>query len=144
MEIDLHLDRRYVLSSLALLLLVSLAVVGSQVTPSATGGPQILTPERWLAVRLARQAREEAARLSRDLQDLQALMAERPDPVEAMLMAQRIYARHRDGTTATAMARRTLIEAARQVALYAAGGVDRVQVISAINQAQARLESVTP
>ncbi|GAB4519974.1 MAG: hypothetical protein Kow0047_31220 [Anaerolineae bacterium] len=144
MEIDLHLDRRYVLSSLALLLLVSLAVVGSQVTPSATGGPQILTPERWLAVRLARQAREETARLSRDLQDLQALMAERPDPVEAMLMAQRIYARHRDGTTATAMARRTLIEAARQVALYAAGGVDRVQVISAINQAQARLESVTP
>ena len=61
-----------------------------------------------------------------------------------MLLAQRIYAGHRQGTTATAPARQALIAAAEATARYASGGVPRQTAVDAINAALERIRVLTP
>lgn len=124
-------------------LLVGLALLGRGVTPVVEDAPQILTPERRQAFVLAQRARAEIGRLETDLHALQRLLlAEPPDAVEAMLLAQRIYAAQRDGTAATATARTALIDAAAAVTRYAAGGLSRQAAVEAVNAAVTRLRAL--
>ena len=151
MEIDLGFGREGAAVGIGLLvaLLIGLALLGRAVTPLAVDDAKsqpralILTPERWQAARLARQARSETEALRRDVESLRALLdGGAPDPVAAMLLAQRVYTRHRTGTSAMAAARLALIEAARVTALYASGSAPRQDAIDAFNGAQARLETL--
>jgi len=101
MEIEIGLmdgDQEKVLASviLTIVTLVGLALLRRAVIPVEAREPAILTPERWQAAAQARRARAETAQLQRDAMALRALL-ERPDPdpVQAMLLAQRVYAHHR-------------------------------------------------
>ena len=110
-------------------------------TPLEGATPVLLTPERWQGAALARQASAETTSVEADLMVLQrTLEGGKPDPVPAMLLAQRIYARHHAGASATAPARTLLIEAAAAAARYAAGSTDRTTAIEALTAAQERLK----
>ena len=144
MEIELGTwpAKRMLFGCLAVLALVGLALLGRGVTPVEADGPAVLTPVRWAAANLSRQARVETERLERDAGELRAFMAgpASPDPVRAMLLAQRLYAGHRQGTSATAGARQALIDAAATIARYASGAVTRDQAVTALNDALARIK----
>ena len=144
MEIELGgwPDKRVLLGCLAALVLVGLALLGRGVTPVEADGPTVLTPAAWAAANLSRQARAETERLQRDASELRALLASPapPDPVQALLLAQRLYAAHRQGTSATAGARQALIDAAATSARYASGAVPREQAVAALNDALARIK----
>jgi hypothetical protein len=147
MEISLNL-RQLVLGAAAICLIVLLAVVGHAVTPVAEGSPSwaprlVLTPERWEAAALARKAGAEIVRLEADGRALRAAVAAQPpDAVQAMLLAQRIYAGQRSGTAATATARAALVDAAADVARYAGGGLARQAAIEAVNAALERIQAL--
>lgn len=142
MEINLNL-RQLILGAAAIGLFVLLAVVGHAVTPVAEGSPLVLTPVRWEAAALARKAGAEIVRLEADGRALSALAAEEPpDAVQAMLLAQRIYAAQRTGTAATATARAALVAAAADVARYAGGGLSRQVAIEAVNAALERIQAL--
>jgi hypothetical protein len=148
MEINLNL-RQLALGAAAIGLIVLLAVVGHAVTPVAEGSRSwppprlVLTPERWEAAALARKAGAEIVRLEVDGRALATLAAaEPPDAVQAMLLAQRIYAGQRSGTAATATARAALVDAAAAVARYAGGGLTRQAAIEAVNAALARIRAL--
>jgi len=140
MEIDL---RQCVLGLAVLGLVVLFALIGRGVTPIEAATPVVLTPARWTALNLSRQARGEIGRLEADGQALRALLATEPvDAVQAMLLAQRIYAGYRQGTTATASARQALIAAAAAVARYAGGALTRQEAIEAVNAALQRIQAL--
>ncbi len=146
MEIDLELrpDLRHLFwGAAAIVLLAALAIIGHAVTPALETGPLVLTPERWEVAALARRAAAEIVRLEADSRALAELAAsDPPDAVQAMLLAQRIYAAQRTGTTATATARAALIDAAAAVARYASGGLDRQAAIAAVNAALERTRAL--
>ena len=143
MTLDLTLSRTQLIitSTLALVfLLAGLSVIGSRVTPVVAGEPVLLTPARWTAAALARQTRTETDRIYADAEALATLLdAPRTDPVTAMLLAQGIYARQRNGTSATAPARQALIAAAEAAARYAAGTLSERELILIVEEALYRL-----
>ena len=145
MDISLKDARPFISGALLTVLLVGLALLGHGVSPVEAGRPQLLTPERWLAAALTRQANAEIARLVADGQLVQAGPEPGPpDAIGARTLAQRIYAAHRTGTAATAPARQALIAAAEAVARCAAGGLARNDAITALNAALARIQALTP
>jgi len=144
MEISLDFGKAWK-TGLALFVALALLFVGRAATPVAADNLAILTPDRWQAAALARKAGAEIVRLAADVQALHGLAArETPDAIQAMLLAQRIYAGHRQGTTATAPARQALIAAAEATARYASGGVPRQIAVDAINAALERVRALTP
>lgn len=121
---------------LVLAMLIGFAVVGRLVTPVQAARLRVLTPDRWLAWKLEREARREMRALLEDAGRLRALVENgRPPAVDAMLLARRVYARHRTGTSATGPAREALIAAAEAVAHYATGTVTREEALDAVNRA---------
>jgi len=145
MDISLEDARPFVIGALITVLLVGLALLGHGVSPVEAGRPQLLTPERWLAAALTRQAAGEIAHLVNDVRSVREMLAkEPPDAIHAMTLAQRVYAAHRTGTAATAPARQALIAAAEAVARYAAGGLARNDAITALNAALERIQALAP
>ncbi len=143
MEISLPSNTTQGVVAALLLLCLGLGGRGYFVTPQEAGGVVLLTPERWAAIQLARQARQETVTLQKDVAQLSRLLAEeRPDPVTAMLLAQGVYARQRTGASATAPARQSAIEAAALAARYAAGTVAYEQTLDAYITAVARLRTL--
>ena len=129
-ELDLGRVRPKTVAVTLLVLLVSFGLLGAAVT-RAGAQAELLTPTRWTAAALARQAQAETSRLLADAEALRDLLEqERPDPVAAMLLAQRLYARHRDGVSATAGARQALIMAAETAARYAVGEAGRALALA--------------
>jgi hypothetical protein len=121
-----------------ILLIVALALLGRAVTPVIGGAPALLSPARWQAYGLASQARDEIRRLRNDMTELHELLqASYPDPVAALLFAQRIKADHNEvrGTGVTLPARRALILAAEVAALSASGAEPRTKAVEAYNAA---------
>ena len=144
MEISLDLGKAWQ-AGLGLFLALALLLIGRAATPVVADSPATLTPDRWQAAALARKAGAEIVRLAADVQALYDVATrETPDAIQAMLLAQQIYAGHRQGTTATAPARQTLIAAAEATARYASGGVPRQTAVDAINAALARIRVLTP
>ncbi len=128
---------------LVLAVLIAFAAVGRFVTPVDAGRVEVLTPDRWQARKLAREVRREVLALSEDGQRLRDLVEDgRPSAVDAMLLAQRIYARHRTGTSATGPAREALIAAAEAVARYATGTASRGEALDAVNRALALIREL--
>jgi hypothetical protein len=120
------------------LLLVALAFLGRAVTPTTGGVPMMLSPARWQAYGLAREAHGEILRLQNDVADLKGLLeAAHPDPVAALLFAQRVKATHSEtrGTAVTLPARRALLLAAETAALSASGAEPRAKAIETYNAA---------
>ena len=141
MELDLSRLSWPILIATLLAILIALAVFGAMVTTAQGGEPILISPERWTAARLARQAQAEAQALMHDASQLRNLLeADQPDPVAAMLLAQRLYAIHRKGTSATGGARQALIDAAEISARAAVGELSRQDAITALNDALFRIE----
>ncbi len=144
MEISLDFGKAWQ-AGLAVLVALGLLLIGRAASPVVAGSPVVLTPEYWQAAALARQARAELVRLAADAQALRDLAENAtPDAIQAMLLAQRIYAAHRGGTSATAPARQALIVAAEATARYASGGASRQTAVDAVNAALARLRALSP
>lgn len=141
MEFDFSRTSWSVLIAAPLAFLITVAIFGARVTPLQAGEPALLSPDRWTAARLARQAQAEAQALIHDASQLRRLLeANQPDPVAAMLLAQRLYANHRQGTSATGGARQALIVAGGINARYTVGELSRQAAISALNDAFDRIE----
>ena len=139
MEISLDFGRVWK-AGLGLLVLLALLLIGRAVSPIAADGPAVLTLDRWQAAVLSRKAGTEIGRLAADARTLHGLaISQTPDAIQAMVLAQHIYAGHRQGTTATAPARQALIAAAAATARYASGGVPRQTAVDAINAALERV-----
>ena len=132
--------------ALLLVVLIGFGLLGAAITPvDAQGGPVLLTAGRWTAARLARQANTETAALVQDAAELRRLLESgHPDPIAAMLLAQRLYAQHRTGSTATVAARQALIVAAEVTARYAVGAATRQKAIDAYHAAMASIEALSP
>ena len=144
MEVSLDFGKAW-RASLGVCLALALLLIGRAASPVEADRPVVLTPDRWQAAALARKAGAEIVRLAADAQALHGLAArEPPDAIQAMLLAQRIYAGHRQGTTATAPARQALTAAAEATARYASGGVPRQTAVDAVNAALARIRVLTP
>ncbi len=146
MELDLTRITWPVVAAVLLAILIGFGLLGAAVTPvDAQGEPVLLTAQRWTAARLARQAKAETEALVQDAAELRRLLErEHPDPIEAMLLAQRIYAEHRTGSTATVAARQALIAAAEVTARYAVGAATRQDAIDAYHAAMASIEALSP
>jgi hypothetical protein len=123
------------------LALAGLALLGRAVSPVESGHLVVLSPERWQAVGLQRQALAETQKLQEDISALHGLLeAGQPDPVQAMLLAERVFARQREGTSATAAARQAVTDAAAEAARYMTGASTRQQALDAYAGAVARVE----
>jgi len=146
MELDLTRITWPVVSGVILALLLGFGLLGAAVTPvDDDGQPVLLTAGRWTAARLARQANAETEALVTDAADLRNLLKrEHPDPINAMLLAQRIYAEHRTGSTATVAARQRLIAAAEVTARYAVGAASRQEAIAAYQAAMDSIQTLSP
>ncbi len=134
-ELDLTNSTAYTLAGAALLLLLALfGVVGAIATPK--GKLVYLTPSRWAAVKLQRRVNGEVERLQKDVKALRSVIAKgRPSPVDAMMLAERVYASERTGTSATAPARNAAIVAAEAVVRYSTGTGTREEAVRAVNTA---------
>lgn len=120
-----------------LFLLCGIGLLGRVISPVEAGSPVLLRPEIWQAAALARKAAAETTLIQRDLVQLHALLeAESMQPISAMLLAQRIYANQKNGTSATATARNALIDAAETNARYASGAAKRNDAIQLLTIAQ--------
>jgi len=134
-ELDLSESTIYVLGAAALLAaLLFFGAVGAAVTPK--GRLTLLTPSRWAAVKLQRRVNGEVKRLGKDVASLRkAVEKGRPNPVDSMMLAERIYAGERTGTSATAPARNAAIRAAQAVVEYSVGTQPRADAVKAVNTA---------
>jgi len=134
------------LAFLAIIIIIALllfGLVGRLVTPVHAQEAQLLTPDRWTAYKLQRQARKETEHIVKDARELRKILAaDEPDPVNAMLLAQRIYADHQDGSSATAAARGALIAAAEATVRATVGEIPRAEAVAAFNQALARIDAL--
>ena len=127
MEISLDFGKAWK-AGLGFVAALALLLIGRAASPAVADGPVVLTPDRWQAAALARKAGAEVVRLAADAQSLHDLAArETPDAIRAMLLAQQIYAGHRQGTTATTPARQALIAAAEY--LVARFGANRSSLV---------------
>jgi hypothetical protein len=152
MEISFEAERPWLIGLLLAALLLSLGVLGHTVSPVEAGRPVLLSCERWQAMALERQVRDETGRLAEDVSALQALLtplaaaddALRPDAIRALTLAQRIYTRQRSGAAATAAARQAAIAAAETIARHAAGGAEREAAVQSVNEALSRLRALAP
>jgi len=146
MELDLTRITWPVVAAALLVVVIGFGLLGAAVTPvDAQGEPVLLTAQRWTAARLARQVNAEIKALVKDAAELRRLLeSDHPDPIEAMLLAQRIYAKHRTGSTATVAARQALIAAAEVTARYAVGAAARQDAIDAYHAAIASIEALSP
>ena len=125
--------------------LIAIGLLGRVVTPRRSGEATWLTPERWQAAALEQRAQAETEILHQDYSDLRQLLeASALDPVDAMLLAQRIYADNRSGTSATAIARQSLIAAAATTAQFASGSAAQSDAVTALNLALSRIEMLSP
>jgi hypothetical protein len=147
MEIEFGAPGKQHLSAIAIvsavLLLVALAFLGRAVTPLVDGAPVLLSPVRWQAYGLAREAHAEMLLLQRDIMDLKELLgAPHADPVATLLLAQRIKATHHEarGTAVTRPARQALILAAQAAAMSASGSEPRANAVEAYNAAFAQVQ----
>ena len=145
LEIELEGGNALAFFLIAILILLPVfGLVGRFVIPIPADQPQLLTPARWTTYKLQKVANRETKTLVQDagrLHDL--LVADTPDPVEAMLVAQDIYATHETGSSAPASARGALIAAAEATVQAASGEISRDEAIVAYNTALERLEALT-
>lgn len=149
MQIELDISReiplRAVIIAGIILFILGLGGLGYVVTPIDADELVVLTPERWQAAALARQAMAEVEVVQQDLAALHRLLdAEKPDPVTAMLLAQRIYANQKTGTSATAAVRTALIDASELAARYATGAAERNRAVNAMNKVMVHLDKLLP
>jgi len=146
MELDLTRITWPVVLGALLVVALGFGLLGAAVTPvDGNDQPALLTAGRWTAARLARQANAETEALAADASDLRNLLEkEHPDPIDAMLLAQRIYAAHRTGSTATVAARQRLIAAAEVAARYAVGAASRQDAIAAYQAAMDSIQALSP
>lgn len=134
-EIELGAKKWTVIAAIAVVMVLAfMAILGRVVTPFEGGKAQLLTPGRWEGYKLARQAAKEIEMLRKDA-DALAKIIEKYDTVSAMLLAEGIYARHRQGTGATAQARNALIKAAEVAVLYACGAEEKSAAVNAYEEA---------
>ena len=145
---DIELEGGNAIIALILILILALflfGAVGKFVTPvDAAGNPSTLSPARWTSYKLQKQARKETKRLVRDAQRVQSILeSDTPDPVEAMLVAQDIYADYQTGSSATAAARGSLILAAEATVRATIGEIERDEAVAAYNAAMQRIKALS-
>lgn len=145
---ELELEGGNAIAALLITLFVALlflGLVGKFVTPvDASGSPVTLSPARWTSYKLQKQARKETQRMVRDARRIQSILeSDTPDPVQAMLTAQDIYANYQTGSSATAAARNALIVAGEATVKATIGEIDRNQAIAAYQTAMDRIKALS-
>jgi len=146
MEIELpELPRWAPPVAAAVLLLAALAglgALGRSVSPVADGRPRPISWADWEAWKTRRAFQAELRRLRQDLEEIAALVQGDPDPVRAQIAAERIFARHREGTSLSAPAREALMAAARAAVRWSVGAADREEALRAVAEAAARIQAL--
>ena len=145
---DIELEGASAIAVILVILIMALllfGLVGKFVTPvNAVGNPVVLSPVRWTSYKLQKQARKETRSMVRDAQRIQRILeSDTPDPVEAMLTAQDIYADYQTGSSATAAARNALTIAAETTVKATIGEIDRDEAVAAYHDAMNRIHALS-
>jgi hypothetical protein len=130
---------------IAIIGLLLFGLVGRFVTPvDAAGEPQWLTPAQWPGYKPQTETHGETERLVEDARRIQRILeSETPDPVQAMLVAQEIYANYQTGSSATAAARIALIAAAEATVKATVGEIPRDEAITSYQRAKERIHALS-
>jgi len=124
-----------------ILVLIGLATIGARVTPAnADGSPKVLSWQDWRLIQAERAYHAELAILQEDAAQLANMLEERPSPVSAQILAERIAKHTKSGDASLATARETLLIAALSVRDWSAGTLDRYTAVLAVQNAFALLQ----
>jgi hypothetical protein len=133
--LEINLSRRalrWILAAAALLILISLSVLGRFHTPDP---PHVIWWEDWTQWKVEHRYRQELARMKGDLAELAETLQGRPDPVRAELAAARMEQRYTSGLGLLEGQREVAIGAALAVRDWAAGYGTYDAAVEAVNQA---------
>lgn len=143
-EVDLRGERltiwRTTAIAMLILVLIGLGAIGVRVTPvTADNSPKLLSWQVWRLLQAERAYHAELSVLQEDAVQLANMLEERPSPVAAQILAERIAKHAETGDASLAAARETLLAAALNVRDWSAGTLDRDTAVQSVEGAFALL-----
>jgi hypothetical protein len=143
-EVDLRGERltiwRTTAIAMLILVLIGLGAIGARVTPvTADNSPKLLSWQDWRLLQAERAYHAELSVLQEDAVQLANMLEERPSPVAAQILAERIAKHAETGDASLAAARETLLAAALNVRDWSAGTLDRDTAVQSVEGAFALL-----
>ncbi len=139
-EVDLRGERltawRVAAIIILILTLVGLGAIGVRVTPvTADDSPKLLSWQDWRLLQAERAYRAELAVLQENATQLANMLEERPSPVAAQILAERVAKNTETGDPSLAAAREMLLMAALNVRDWSAGTLDRDTAVQSVEDA---------
>jgi hypothetical protein len=122
MELDLSGHRLQLIFLTVSVLLLGVGWIGHAYLPS---GDKFLTRTEWQFLKASLAYRKELSRLQASTETLANLLNDRPDPVRAQLLAERMQRLASQGQPVLEYQRVKLIEAAQAVSDWAVGAIER-------------------
>lgn len=143
-EVDLRGERltiwRTTAIAMLILVLIGLGALGARVTPvTADNSPKLLSWQDWRLLQAERAYRAELSVLQEDAVQLANMLEQRPSPVAAQILAERITKHAETGDASLAAARESLLAAALNVRDWSAGTLDRDTAVQSVKDAFALL-----
>jgi hypothetical protein len=138
-EIEIEIGEGWWITFLPVLILVvvGLALLGSQVTPE---DGRVLTPAAWSLMKAEREYDNELGKLRDDTEELAQLLNDHPNPVEAGMTADRIQYEALSGHPALKVQRELVANASQLVRMWSMGGANREDAEVALEDAVLILE----
>ncbi len=143
-EVDLRGERltiwRTTAIAMLILVLIGLGTIGARVTPAtADNSPKLLSWQDWRLLQAERAYHAELSVLQEDAVQLANMLEERPSPVAAQILAERITKHAEIGDASLAAARESLLAAALDVRDWSAGTLDRDTAVESVEKTFALL-----
>lgn len=125
-----------------LIILASIfTLVGAQVTPENNS---VLTYTKWQNRKLAAAADEELAHYQDYLTQLETMVAEEPDPIQASLLQAKIIKQYEAATVYLPNYRDALLQAAQDIKDWSMGIVEKQQIENSLLFAHSLIEAGQP
>ncbi len=139
-EVDLRGERLIIWRMAAIVMLISaligLGAIGARLTPlTADNSPKLLSWQDWRLLQAEHAYQAELVVLQQDATQLANMLEERPSPVAAQILAERITKHVETGDASLAAARESLLSAALDVRDWSAGTLDRDTAVQSVENA---------
>lgn len=138
-EFDLRGERltiwRMIAVTMGIAALIGLGAIGARVTPlTADNSPKLLSWQDWRLLQAERAYQAELAVLQQDAAQLANMLEQRPSPVAAQILAERVTKHAATGDASLAAARESLLAAALDVRDWSAGTLDRDTAVQSVEE----------
>ncbi len=138
-EFDLRGERltiwRMIAVAMMIAALIGLGAIGARMTPlTADNSPKLLSWQDWRLLQAERVYQAELAVLQQDAAQLANMLEQRPSPVVAQILAERITKHAETGDASLAAARESLLAAALDVRDWSAGTLDRDRAVESVEE----------